>query len=330
MRRIHVVAAVIERDGEILIARRPDHVHQGGKWEFPGGKVEAEEATLTALQRELAEELDIQVTAAQPLIKIAHDYPDKQVLLDVWRVTGFCGEPRGHEGQETRWVKSEALADYEFPAANVPIVTAARLPDHYVITPPDVLASSEQHSQQDFLAALQACMEQGYRLFQLRLKGMRFNATQGGLEQAAQVELNAATCDAIARLQRQFSARVLVNSDLPQTLWQRFDGVHLTSAALMALSSRPEGVTWLAASCHNLEQIRHAENIGVDFITLSPYASTGSHPGTTPIPHDQFAEWVLRATVPVYALGGVGPADVTELAKLGVQGAAGISAFWTD
>ena len=83
MKRIHVVAAVIERDGHILIARRHDHVHQGGKWEFPGGKVEPQEPVQTALCRELEEELGIQAKCFEPLITVAHDYVDKQVLLDV-------------------------------------------------------------------------------------------------------------------------------------------------------------------------------------------------------------------------------------------------------
>jgi 8-oxo-dGTP diphosphatase len=70
-----------------------------GLWEFPGGKVEAEESVETALGRELHEELGIVVDVARPLIKVQHDYPDKQVLLDVWEVSAFTGEPHGAEGQ---------------------------------------------------------------------------------------------------------------------------------------------------------------------------------------------------------------------------------------
>ncbi|PTT03442.1 NUDIX domain-containing protein, partial [Pseudomonas sp. HMWF006] len=85
MKRVHVAAAVIRDDsGKVLIARRADTQHQGGLWEFPGGKVEADESVETALARELHEELGIVVGAARPLIKVHHDYPDKQVLLDVW------------------------------------------------------------------------------------------------------------------------------------------------------------------------------------------------------------------------------------------------------
>ena len=136
MKRVHVAAAVIRGvDGRILLARRADTQHQGGLWEFPGGKVEADESVATALSRELQEELGIQVTTARPLIKVQHDYPDKQVLLDVWEVSAFTGEPHGAEGQPLAWVAPRDLVNYEFPAANAPIVAAARLPAEYLITP---------------------------------------------------------------------------------------------------------------------------------------------------------------------------------------------------
>ena len=85
MKRLHVAAGVIRgADGHVLIAKRPLDKHQGGLWEFPGGKVEEGETAEAALARELAEELGIAVIAARPLIQVRHDYPDKQVLLDVW------------------------------------------------------------------------------------------------------------------------------------------------------------------------------------------------------------------------------------------------------
>lgn len=124
-KRVHVAVAVItDGNGQILIARRPENVHQGGLWEFPGGKVEPGERLEQALQRELHEELGIELKACQPLLEIHHDYADKQVFLDVWRVTAFSGEAYGREQQPIRWVAAEALADYDFPAANQPILKA--------------------------------------------------------------------------------------------------------------------------------------------------------------------------------------------------------------
>ena len=126
---LHVAAgAIVGADGRILIARRAQHRHQGGLWEFPGGKVEDGEGVREALARELWEELHIEVEQARPLIQIRHRYPDKAVLLDVWRVGRFGGAPAGREGQPLAWAAPEALAGYDFPAANAPIVAAVRLP----------------------------------------------------------------------------------------------------------------------------------------------------------------------------------------------------------
>lgn len=127
-----MVAAVIydECKEHILIAKRPDDKHQGGKWEFPGGKVESNESSELALQRELDEELGIQIASPKPLIQIKHDYVDKSVFLDVYEVSQFSGwgyfsgKAVGNEGQIICWVKIQKLSNYTFPEANFPILQA--------------------------------------------------------------------------------------------------------------------------------------------------------------------------------------------------------------
>ncbi|WIO74865.1 8-oxo-dGTP diphosphatase MutT [Porticoccaceae bacterium LTM1] len=124
MKRIHVVAGIIYgQDGRLLIAKRPDHLHKGGLWEFPGGKVDEGESAREALVRELREELAIDVVHCRPFTEIHHDYPDKQVFLDFWKVTTFNGQPHGNEGQPTKWVTLNQLCGYDFPEANEPVVT---------------------------------------------------------------------------------------------------------------------------------------------------------------------------------------------------------------
>lgn len=123
--RIHVVAGVIyspARD-KILIAKRPSHVHQGGLWEFPGGKVAPGELSRDALCRELLEELAIRVVVATPLLSEDYDYPDKNIRLESWAVTRYTGVARGNEGQDIVWVAVENLRDYAFPPANSAILT---------------------------------------------------------------------------------------------------------------------------------------------------------------------------------------------------------------
>ena len=93
---LHVVVGVVENERrEVLLTRRAEHVDQGGLWEFPGGKVETGESVADALARELNEELGIRVTRARPLICIRHRYPNRDVLLDVWRIRTYQGEPVG-------------------------------------------------------------------------------------------------------------------------------------------------------------------------------------------------------------------------------------------
>ncbi|MDQ5908872.1 MAG: 8-oxo-dGTP diphosphatase [Pseudomonadota bacterium] len=125
MNVVHVaVGVLINADGAVLITRRPDHVHQGGLWEFPGGKVEEGESVITALQRELHEELGVTVLNAEPWLQIRHAYPDKTVLLDVWQVTAWQGEPHGREGQPLTWTLPTTLRTFAFPVADEPIIQA--------------------------------------------------------------------------------------------------------------------------------------------------------------------------------------------------------------
>lgn len=124
-KRVHVAVGVIsDGAGKILIAQRAAGAHQGGLWEFPGGKVEPGETVRDALRRELLEELALTVVDCEPLLSIAHDYSDKSVLLDVWWIDAFSGEPHGREGQPLRWIDVAELRSVSFPEANQPIIVA--------------------------------------------------------------------------------------------------------------------------------------------------------------------------------------------------------------
>ena len=123
MTLVTVAVGILSDDaGRVLVTRRAPDAHQGGLWEFPGGKVEADETLLEALTRELREELGVSVEAAEALMVLEHDYGDKQVRLDVHRVTRWSGEPRGLEGQPLAWQRLEQLRNWTFPAANRPIL----------------------------------------------------------------------------------------------------------------------------------------------------------------------------------------------------------------
>ena len=127
---IHVVAGVvIDAAGRVLIAQRPTGKHMAGGWEFPGGKLEPGEERLAGLARELREEIGITMGPARPLIRVRHTYPSREVLLDVWVVRRYDGEPRGLDGQELRWCTEDELGTAELLPADKPIVAALRLPE---------------------------------------------------------------------------------------------------------------------------------------------------------------------------------------------------------
>ena len=107
-----------------FVCRRKAHQHQGNKWEFPGGKIEAMETAAQALKRELSEEIGIQVLGSTTLMNIEFHYPDKHVNLHVRMVDNFTGEAHGAEGQESQWVDFSTLKSLNFPEANQQIIQA--------------------------------------------------------------------------------------------------------------------------------------------------------------------------------------------------------------
>ncbi len=117
-----VSVGILVKDNQVLVARRHAHQHQGGLWEFPGGKIELSETPLEALTRELREEIAIEVLSAEFLFTVQHVYPDKQVQLEIFRVLKFEGTPEHQEGQVLEWKSVAALAAEDLPEANYQIL----------------------------------------------------------------------------------------------------------------------------------------------------------------------------------------------------------------
>jgi 8-oxo-dGTP diphosphatase len=121
-----VAAALFDHAGRVLIAQRPAGKALAGRWEFPGGKVDAGESEQGALRRELREELGIEVLAARPFMRLAHAYEDRDVELSLWIVERFAGEPRSLDAQRLKWVSPAALAAEDILEADQPFITALR------------------------------------------------------------------------------------------------------------------------------------------------------------------------------------------------------------
>lgn len=310
---VHVAVGVIVKDDHILIAKRPDHLHQGGKWEFPGGKVDAGEHVHQALVRELQEELNIQAQAFEPLIQIRHHYPEKTVFLDVYTIMEFSGVPLGNEGQEIRWVTPKALYEFEFPEANKPIVSAINLPSRYLIT-------GDYSSDSELFARVELKLQSGFRLLQWRAKH---------LDQTRYLSL----AHKIASMCQTHGAYLQLNCPVDwfhEENWMAHVGLHLSSAGLDQLTSRPFGLNrWLSASCHDQHEIKKAEELGVDFAVLSPVNPTSSHPESRPMGISTFSSLVRDAKIPIFGLGGLSDQELPQLKEVGAQGVAAITAFWS-
>ena len=311
MNHQHVAAAAIfNKQGEVLLALRAAHRHQGGLWEFPGGKIEEGEDVRAALARELREELGITVTRARPLIRIPHRYPDKAVLLDVWRVDDFTGVAQGREDQRLEWVAVNRLRDKDVPAANLPIITALELPSLYLI-------SEEPGDQAAFLTTLDGWLKNGVKLIQLRAKSLGENAY-------------AALAAKALTLCERHNARLLLNAPVHVVEELNAPGIHLSSAQLLGFEKRPLGKEkWVAASCHTAAELAHALSLGVDFVLVSPVLPTATHPGAATLGWEGLRALTEQATVPVYALGGMRPEHLEMACQHGAQGIA-VRGVWSS
>lgn len=303
---LHVVVAVIhDKKKNILIAQRAIQQNQGGKWEFPGGKVEANESAQQALARELDEELGIQIEKATPLIQLHHDYTKLTVFLDVYEVTAWQGQPYGKEGQPIRWVNLSELTNYTFPAANKPIPNALRLPTTCLITP-------EIEKDDTFKKGILSALNQGIQLIQFRAKTL----SPATYHQRAQW---------LSKQCAHYNSLLVFNSPPAQYRYQ--DGLHLTSSQLLSRISRPS-VNLLSAACHNHTELLKAQQLDVDFIFLSPVKKTASHPDQTGKGWHWFGNAIKMINIPTYALGGVGQDDIKIARQQGGQGIAAINQLW--
>ena len=297
---IEVAAAVIERpDGSFLLAQRPPGKVYAGYWEFPGGKVEPGEQAEQALVRELHEEIGIEVEVAYPWITREYVYPHGHVRLNFFRVVSWKGEPHPREDQAIAWQALDGAMAAPMLPANAPVLAALALPHEYGIT------DASRMGIAPMLAALEKRLEQGLRLVQVREPGLDERARELFTTQ-------------VIGLAHRYGCKVLVKSAHAGA-----DGMHCTAADLMRMPVRPAGIA--AASCHTRDELECAMALAFDFAVVGPVLEKRD---VSPLGWERFAALIRGASIPVYAIGGVLPADMERAWRAGAHGIAMIRGSW--
>jgi 8-oxo-dGTP diphosphatase len=307
---IEVACGVLQdRLGRVLLAQRPEGKIAAGYWEFPGGKVEPGETVRDALARELAEELGVKVTAARPLIRLRHAYSNRIVLLDTWLVTGFDGEPLSREGQALSWRALDRIEDLQTLPTVAPILRPLRLPADYVFTPADAT-----------LASIRAGLERLPHRALLRLR----------LPELGDAGYAALARDLVAET-RERGLRLVLDRE-PALSRELACGFHAASAVWPGLTARPvpEHLPFIA-SAHSQQDLRQLAEAGApaDAAVLGHVQPTTTHPQDPELGWAGFRDAIYECGLPVYAIGGVGPADHDRIWTMGGQGSAGIRAYWS-
>ncbi|MFZ3192392.1 MAG: Nudix family hydrolase [Moraxellaceae bacterium] len=303
--QLNVAVGLIVRNAQVLIAWRDSSKHQGGRYEFSGGKVDAGESVPAALARELAEELGIQVQTCRFVRRLHYRYPEKTVCLHVYRVDQFSGEPHGAEGQPVKWVAPAELWQYQFPDANRPILRAAQLPDLYTISH-DVSAFDTLEAWLDYHTQNVA----PHAWLYVRVPTLAPDAQPALIQQLQQ---------------QRPDLKLVINAALyPLNL--PVAGYHLRHADLAGYTVLPrhdERQLWFA-SVHDAASIQAADALGVDAMLLGAVLPTESHPEQIGMGWDRFAQLAGVSNCPVYALGGQSAATLATAQQYVGYGVAGI------
>lgn len=294
---VDVAIAILIHRGKILVGWREEQQHQGGKHEFPGGKVEQGETPEEACRRETYEEVGIGLKDWHQFDYIHHEYDDIIVNLHLFH-SHVPDELLNLIHQPWAWYTREQLLHLNFPKANKDIIKRLYWP-HLIkisntLTPVDnsdalLYWRIEDESDQRYVEQLSALDE----------------------NQLSNLIIN-----------------INIWQQLNPELKKQIKTVHLKQSQLMNLHKGDliVGVRYIAA-CHDAVSLKQAEQIGCDAVFISPVQSTATHPEAVPLGWERFADLAQNSHIPVFALGGVHPDDLTTVQQHGAYGLAGIRNF---
>ena len=338
---VQVALGLLRDDRGRLLVLRGVESPLAGLWHFPGGKLEVGEDGQAAMRRELREELGVEAGSARFLWALRYRYPKRPELrLQAWLVENWNGQPRPGRDLECRWEDPVQLRGLPIPPPNRAILAALLLPPLYLVTP-DIVADAVAgamgrteeagtiqetgagigwSTEQEFEKGLQASLELGTGLVQLRCDGLTLRRYESLARR-------------VSSLCRAASALLLLNRGEPGCVPGYADGLHLKSARLRQKGirrARPRSGdrSWISASCHNLEELRAAAWVGADCALLGPVRATPTHPEARALGWEAFARLASQSDLPVYALGGLGSADLDQARAAGAHGVAALRALW--
>lgn len=294
---VDVAIAILLHKSKVLVGWRQANQHQGNKHEFPGGKIEEGETPEQACRREVYEEVGIGLKEWHQFDVIRHEYEDIIVTLHLFH-TYVPDELLSLIHQPWSWFSRDQLADLNFPKANSTIIE--RLIWSHLIKISDQVDELPKTNSQMYL----------------RIESKDIEKLQQQL----------------IKLSEQQLLKLIVNVDVWQqlntVLQEKIKTVHLKQSQLMQLKKGDLVVAKrYIAACHDAVSVQHAHQIGCDAIFLSPVNPTATHPNSKVLGWDGFAALAQNSDTPVFALGGVAPADLEQAQKHNAYGLAGIRQF---
>tara|TARA_R110002096_G_scaffold266527_1_gene460080 strand:+ start:1504 stop:2445 length:942 start_codon:yes stop_codon:yes gene_type:complete len=304
------IGVVENEQQQILVGKRKPGTHLEGCWEFPGGKVSRCESFKLALRRELYEEIGIRAHAMSRIFEFQHQYEDRCLHFQVFKVTGFSGQVRPVEKQQLQWVSKAQLPLLNFPAANSSMLDALSMPAKYMIADQDVL-------RDQLFSVARKQLEKG--ISQIQYRACKENK-ETYISHAKQLK----------KLCVEYDAKLICNCDPVWALEVEAHGIHLNSRRLSDIYHHPleyKSIECFSASCHNEKEVAMANKVGVRCILIGPVNPTQSHVDVQAIGWSRFSQLCFIARVPVYALGGLSLDDCKNANVHGAQGIAAIRAF---
>lgn len=299
MNTIKVAIGIIFQGDKVLLSSRPSGKFMQDFWEFAGGKIEKGESALECLKREFLEELGINVIEAKFLRKITQKYNTKTIDLEVFIIKKYQGKITPQEGQKAEWVKFKDVDNYNLLPTVNPLLNFATLPPKYWITP---------NIDDGFFNLLLEKINNNISLIQLRSKE---NLTLDFVKKVYQI------C-------QKYSVKLLLNIPNKDSNFDDFcDGYHLTSKELNNLEQKTHCI--MSASTHNLAEVQKAQDLGLDFVVLSPIKNTKSHPEQKAKGFDFAKNISTQTQIPIYFLGGMQESDLAQVLGCSGVGIAGIS-----